>query len=101
LDRVVAESESRGIARVLVDGREVPPPVSTADKYDLGVAAARALDGRIKLAVVALPVNVDHFFETVARNRGADVLVFTDETAALKWLTGASAATSDSRYSTF
>jgi len=88
LDRVVAESEARAITRVLVDAREVPPPVPTADKFDLGVAAGHALGSRIKLAVLGSPATVDHFFATVARSRGAIVLAFTDEIIAVKWLTG-------------
>jgi hypothetical protein len=94
LERVVAEIESRGMARVLIDGREVPPPIPTTDKYDIGVAVARALDARTKLAVLGRPVNIDHFFETVARNRGANVGVFTEEKAALEWLVGSAAAAS-------
>ena len=100
LERVVAESESRGMARVLVDGREVPPPIPTTDKYDIGVATARALDSRTKLAVLGRPVIIDHFFETVARNRGANVGVFTDEKAALEWLVGSAAVVSASPHST-
>jgi hypothetical protein len=29
---------------------------------------------------------VDHFFETVARNRGVGLMVFSNETPALEWL---------------
>jgi hypothetical protein len=93
LQRIVVETKSRGTSRVLVDGREVPAPIPTADKYDIGVATAQALGGRIKLAVVASPANVDQFFATVARSGGTMVLEFTDETAALAWLMGAEAAT--------
>ncbi len=88
LDRVVAESEARGITRVLVDGREVLPPILTADKFDVGVAAGHALGSKIRLAVLGSPATVDHFFATVARSRGAIVLAFTDESIAVKWLTG-------------
>jgi hypothetical protein len=88
LDRVVAESATRGVTRVLVDAREVPPPIPTSDKFDLGVAAGHALGSRIKLAVLGTPATVDHFFATVARSRGAIVLAFIDESAAVKWLTG-------------
>jgi len=85
---------------VLVDAREVPAPIPTIDKYDIGVATAHALSGRIKLAVVASPENVDHLFATVARGRGAMVLEFTDETKALSWLMGADETTPGSLGST-
>jgi hypothetical protein len=55
LETIVAESKSRGLARVLLDARGVPPPVLTTDKYDIGVAAGQALGRRIKLAVVGSP----------------------------------------------
>jgi len=100
LERVVAEGASRGIARVLVDAREVPAPIPTIDKYDIGIATAHALSSRIKLAVVASRDNVDHLFATVARGRGAMVLEFTDETEALNWLMGADQATSGNPDST-
>jgi hypothetical protein len=88
LQRIVVESESRALSRVLVDATEVTPPTPTAEKFDIGAATARVLAGRVRLAVFALPEHVDHFFETVARNRGADVGVFTDEKTALAWLIG-------------
>jgi hypothetical protein len=40
----------------------------------------------MKSAVVARSENVDHFFETVARNRGVSVMVFLQENAAISWL---------------
>jgi len=88
LQRIVVETKSRRMSRVLVDVREVPAPIPTADKYDIGVATAQALSGRIKLAVVASPANVDQFFATIARSGGTMVLEFTDETAAMAWLMG-------------
>jgi hypothetical protein len=86
LSRIAAECEARNLQRVLVDSTAVPVQLSTLDSYELGVEAARRFGARVRVALVAHPVTVDHFGETVARNRGANVGVFTDETAARAWL---------------
>ena len=86
LQRIIAETKSRDNWRVLVDATGVPPPLGTSAKYDLGLETARVADPRMKTAVVARSENVDHFFETVARNRGASVMVFLEENAAIRWL---------------
>jgi hypothetical protein len=87
VQRIVAEAGSRGETRVLVDLQAVPMNLSTMDRYEMGVAAGRLLVG-VKVVVIATRAVVDHFAETVARNRGAVVGVFTEEAAALKWLLG-------------
>jgi hypothetical protein len=89
LERIFAETQARDIWRVLVDLTGVSSPVGTFEKYQLGTEFARAADRRLTLAVVARSELVDHFFETVARNRGGAVAVFTEESTALHWLIGA------------
>jgi len=86
LQRIMAETKSRDIWRVLVDATGIPPPLGTSEKYDLGLETARVADPRLKTAVVARSENVDHFFETVARNRGVSIMVFLQENAAVRWL---------------
>jgi hypothetical protein len=88
LERVLAETKLEDTWRVLVDGTGVLAPLGTILKYELGIELARIADRRMTMAVVGRPEAVDHFFETVARNRGGSVRVFTDETAALHWLLG-------------
>ncbi len=91
LQRIVAETQSRDVWLVLVDATQVPPPFGTFEKYDLALEFARRVNPRTKTAVIARPEMVDHFFETVARNRGVGVMVFTNETPALEWLLDAAA----------
>src|SRR5277367_1393506 len=88
LERIVAETKSRDIWLVLVDMMAVEAPVGTFEKYQVGIELVRVADRRMRLAAVGRPALVDHFFETVARNRGGAVAVFTDESAALHWLIG-------------
>ena len=89
LQRVIAETQSHDTWRVLLDATALEGIPGAFDKFELGVQLARAADRRMRLAVVARAEAVDHFFETVARNRGGAVRVFTDEAAALHWLLGA------------
>src|ERR1700733_265848 len=89
LERIFAETRSRDVWRVLLDLTKIQTPVGTFERYQLGMEFARSADRRLKLAGVGRPEFVDHFFETVARNRGGAVAVFTEESSALDWLTGA------------
>jgi hypothetical protein len=91
LTRIVADTKSQNVWRVLLDARDLSTSPSTQGRYELGVEFARLADRRMSMAVVGRAEMVDHFFETVARNRGGAVRVFTDETDALHWLLGATA----------
>jgi hypothetical protein len=88
VERIIVETKLEDIWRVLVDATGAPATLGAFDKYQIGVEFARVADRRMTMAVVARAEIVDHFFETVARNRGGPVRVFTDETAALHWLLG-------------
>jgi hypothetical protein len=91
LQRMIAETKSQNTWRVLLDVTQGRSPIGAFDKYEIGVQLAGTADRRLILAVVARAEEVDHFFETVARNRGGAVRVFSDEAAALQWLLGAAA----------
>jgi hypothetical protein len=86
LQRIVAEVQLREIWHVLVDATGIPPPMTTFEKYDLALEFSRIANPKLKTAIVARTEMVDHFFETVARNRGVGVMVFTKEAPALEWL---------------
>ncbi len=55
-------------------------------RQEVGTKLARTADRRMVFAVFARSELIDHFFETVARDRGASVRVFVNETTALQWL---------------
>jgi hypothetical protein len=86
LERIYAECERRGVRQVLVDATAIPVALTTTDRYTMGVAASARLDARLKVALLGAAVTIDGFGELVARNRGANVGVFTDERRALQWL---------------
>lgn len=86
LAQAMAETKARDIWRVLCDASAVPAPIGTSEKFEIGAELARTAHRRMIVAVVARPELVDYFFETVARNRGGSVRVFTQESTALQWL---------------
>jgi hypothetical protein len=77
---------------LLIDTRAITGRVPTIlDRFEMGVRIARhylETDPRIRLAVVGHEpmIHPERFGELVARNRGADARVFTDEKEALDWL---------------
>jgi hypothetical protein len=88
-----AATESR--RNILIDARRVVGRVPTIlDRYEIGVNIARSyLDQlpRIRLALLGHEpmIHPERFGEIVARNRGADTRVFTDEAEAIRWLVAA------------
>jgi hypothetical protein len=88
-----AAAENR--RNILIDARRVVGRVpSILDRYEIGVNVARSyLEQlpRVRLAMLGHEpmIHPDRFGEVVARNRGADARVFTDEAEALRWLVAA------------
>ncbi|MCP4296394.1 MAG: hypothetical protein GY786_12370 [Proteobacteria bacterium] len=80
--------QERGLTRGFVDETKVTSYPSTFSIHDFGLQAAELLRG-IKVAIAAHPgiITDPGFFETVARNRGANLRVFDSPDAALAWLT--------------
>jgi hypothetical protein len=87
-----AEAARSDRGALLVDVRGVSGRVPTIlDRFEFGTHIAKQyleFDPRIRLAVLGHEptIHPDRFGELVARNRGADARVFTDEAEALGWL---------------
>lgn len=60
--------------------------VSDTDRYYLGKEVALQLSSVVKLASLAPSSVVNHFSETVAINRGANLRIFTELNEAIEWL---------------
>lgn len=89
LKELAAESKATGIYCLLVDTRGAEARLSAVDRYELGVLTAAELPQvRAKVGLLVPPQEqVDaRFFETVSRNRGADLRAFTDFETAITWL---------------
>ena len=94
-EQAFKEAAGAGRRNVLLDVRGVSGRVPTIlDRFDLAVHIARLQTEhtpRIRVALLGQEpmIHADRFGEIVARNRGADVRVFTVEAHALDWLTAA------------
>lgn len=78
---------ARPIKAALVDLRGVPGPYSFMDRFGLGEAAGRHLAGTPIAAVLTEEqADPERIGELAARNRGANVAVFTDPAGAWAWL---------------
>jgi hypothetical protein len=75
------------IRAVLLDLRDVPGPYTFMDRVQLGEAAGKHLAGT-PIAVVLYEEQADpeRIGKLVARNRGANVEVFTDPAEAQAWV---------------
>ena len=91
-EEAYAEAARSNRDALLVDVRGVAGRVPTIlDRFEFGTRIAKhylVFDPRIRLAVLGHEpmIHPDRFGELVARNRGADARVFTDEARALDWL---------------
>ena len=82
-----ARCEKEGIYKILINGLGVKGSnLSTADRYFIGERIGLILQDRIKIAVVWPEKSIDKFAETVALNRGGDMLVVGEYEKAVNWL---------------
>jgi hypothetical protein len=77
---------ANGLTKVLGDIRGVQENIPTFDRYELGVALARILGGRIQFALLAPSAIIDKTGENSAVNRGGNVFVTDSLEEALRWL---------------
>lgn len=87
-----ATDRDHGARQVLVDATAIPVVLTTTDRYTMGVAASARLDARLRVALLGAPVAIDAVGELVARTRGTNGGVITDEGRALEWLLPAAGA---------
>lgn len=86
--QMLAACEQAGAKKLLLDLARVRVVLSLQDRYELGNRAGIFARSSIKVAVVAAPGQLDpeRFGLVVAKNRGVNALVFTDEAEAEAWL---------------
>ena len=60
--------------------------ISDTDRFYLGKEVPLNISNNVKLASVAPAGVVNHFSETVAQNRGANLKIFTEMEEAVVWL---------------
>ena len=79
--------DAQPVNAVLVDMRELLPPYTFMDRYQLGELAAKHLS-KVPLGLISLEKQIDkqRIGQLVAINRGAKMEIFTDPIAAREWL---------------
>ena len=85
-DRVKKESENRANQRVILDVTEVAGTIPILDMMVLGEHCARFWKQALKVAIVSPVGGFNRFFENVARNRGVQIAVVSNQAAAVEWL---------------
>ncbi|MCK6473313.1 MAG: hypothetical protein L6R28_16335 [Planctomycetes bacterium] len=85
---ILAECMRRGCRRAVADARAMTGDLAIFDWHRLATAFEHTWTRTVSLAIVdnAERLKPDRFLETTARNRGIDVMVFSDLDAALAWL---------------
>lgn len=88
IDAMVNACASEGCPKVLFDCRPMTGDLTVSDRFETGTYGASKIPGHVKIAMLGREdqISADNFFETVARNRGVNVTVFTEIDAALAWL---------------
>jgi len=88
VDTMVTACAREGCSKVLFDCRPMTGDMSVSDRFETGTYGAAKIPVQIKIAMLGREdqISPDNFFETVARNRGVNVTVFSDIDAALEWL---------------
>lgn len=81
------KSDEFSCPKILFDFTAVEGLMPDLDKYKIGIKVAGEITGRIRMAIIDRPENINKFGETVSLNRGANVRVFNNNPLALQWLT--------------
>lgn len=89
VNEITGALKGRSASRLLLNmtGITVGKPLTTMERYAMGMAAVRLPKG---LRIAALSrmdlLDPERFGQRVAQNRGAQIQVFVDEPAAVAWL---------------
>jgi hypothetical protein len=90
VDDMVAACKKENCAKVLFDCRPMTGDLTVLDRFDVGQYGEGRIPQSVKIAMLGRDDQIlpDRFFETVARNRGVNVTLFTETDEAIKWLKG-------------
>lgn len=85
---ILARCMRHGCRRAVADARAMTGDLQIFDWHRLGTSFEHTWTRTVRLAIVdnAERLKPDRFLETTARNRGIDVMVFSDLDTALAWL---------------
>jgi hypothetical protein len=84
--RAKAEGQKFSRPDVIIDLTELTGTLSVMDMFVLGGHCSMDWKPAFRIAIVSPAGGLDDFFEDVARNRGAQVVVVPNHAAARQWL---------------
>ncbi|GAB3645404.1 STAS/SEC14 domain-containing protein [Ramlibacter alkalitolerans] len=87
LHLIAVETTSWNSRRALFDLRGVQTLTSFTEHYAIGEEAARQLSHLHRVASLVEPGRITRASEKTAQRSGMNLVVFTDEAAAIAWLT--------------
>ena len=90
IDAMVTAAKKEDCKKILLDCRPMGGEIGVLERFDTGRYGALTIPRTFKIALLARKeqVSPDKFFQTVSRNRGVNLTVFTENDEALGWLTG-------------
>lgn len=88
IDEMVAAGKKENCKKVLLDIRPMTGEIGVLDRFESGRYGALTIPRTFKIAVLgrADQISPDKFFQTVARNRGVNLKVFSEFEETLEWL---------------
>jgi len=84
--KVAEHCREENLNKALIDLRNMQGDPSILDRYRTGIEIANVWGPRIKVAVIGRADVIDHMGENTAVNRGAKIMVTSEEAQALEWL---------------
>jgi len=88
VDAMAKASQEQGLARILLDCREMSGDLTILGRFEVAEYGARVISRDTVVALVGREEDIlpDHFFESAAQSRGVRVKVFTNDQEAVAWL---------------
>ena len=88
IDAMVTAAKKEDCKKILLDCRPMDGEIGVLERFETGRYGALTIPRTFKIALLARKdqVSPEKFFQTVARNRGVNLTVFTENDEALGWL---------------
>jgi hypothetical protein len=88
IDNMVAAAKKDEFTKILFDIRPMSGEIGVLDRFESGRYGALIIPQNFKIAMLGRndQISPDKFFQTVVRNRGVNLKVFSEFEKAIEWL---------------
>ncbi|MHC2069081.1 hypothetical protein ACYFX5_16545 [Bremerella sp. T1] len=86
LQQIRADATRKEETRILINVLGLLQPIDNMMRYRLGLLVGEKIGASLKVAALNPADEVNHFWETVAHNRGSNVQAGSDRDALVTWL---------------